>query len=92
MKAVTITALLGAASLLAACTPQEKLHPDFGNSVRHNMSVHIINPAPSYGAGQQVPELDGPRAAGSQQRYDDGEVIQPERLRTSGTTGSGGQK
>ena len=83
MKALTISALIGAGSLLAACTPQENLHPDFGNSVRHNMSVHIINPAPSYGTGQQVPELDGPRAADGQKRYDTGEVIQPERLRTT---------
>ena len=85
MKVVTILALLGAASLLAACTPQEKLHPEFGNSVRHNMSVHIINPDPGYGAGQQVPDLDGPRAAGAQGRYDKGEVIEPERLSTSAT-------
>ncbi len=85
MKAVTILAVLGAGSLLAACTPQENLHPDFGNSVRHNMSVHIINPNPTYGADEQVPTLDGPRAAGGQLRYDKGEVIEPERLRTTNT-------
>ena len=85
MKAFTILAVLGAGSLLAACTPQEKLHPDFGNSVRHNMSVHIIDPNPTYSPGQQVPTLDGPRAAGGQNRYDKGEVIQPERLRTTDT-------
>lgn len=84
MKVTTVIAVLGAGGFLAACTPQENLHPTFGNSVRHNMSVQIINPAPTYSAGQQVPELDGPRAAGAQQRYDSGEVIQPERLRTTG--------
>jgi hypothetical protein len=85
MKATTIFTVLTAGGLLVACTPQEKINPDFGNSVRHNMSVHIINPTPEYGAAQQIPELDGPRAAGAQTRYDKGEVIQPERLRTSDT-------
>jgi hypothetical protein len=83
MKTLSIIAAFGVGGLMAACTPQEDLHPTFGNAVHHNMSVHIINPAPSYGAAQQVPELDGPRAAGAQQRYNDGEVIPPERLRTS---------
>lgn len=88
MKTSMIIAALAAGGLLAACTPQEDLHPTFGNAVQHNMAVHIINPAPTYGVQQQVPELDGPRAAGAQQRYDEGEVIPPERLRTS-STGSG---
>jgi len=84
MKSVTLITVLVASGLVVACTPQETLHPTFGNSVRHNMSVHIINPAPTYGPEQQVPGLDGPRAAGGQTRYDEGEVIQPERLRTTG--------
>lgn len=82
-----IIAVLGAGALLAACTPQDPLHPSFGNAVEHNKSVHIINPAPTYDSTQQVPDFDGPRAAGAQQRYDDGEVIEPERLRTSGAAG-----
>ncbi|WP_193370759.1 hypothetical protein [Pelagibius marinus] len=83
MKATTIFTVLVAGGLLVACTPQEKIHPSFGNAVRHNMSIHIINPTPEYSAAQQIPELDGPRAAGAQGRYDKGEVIQPERLRTT---------
>lgn len=79
---------LAAAGLLVACSPQQDLHPAFGNAVHHNMAVHIINPAPTYSAQERVPELDGPRAAGVQQRYDSGEVIPPERLRTS-STGAG---
>lgn len=85
MKATTIFTVLAAGGLLVACTPQEKIHPSFGNSVRHNMSLHIINPVPEYSATQQIPELDGPRAAGAQDRYDTGKVIQPERLRTTDT-------
>jgi hypothetical protein len=88
MKTLSIIAALAAGALVAACTPQEDLSPDFGNAVQHNMSLHIINPAPSYSVEQQVPPLDGPRAVGAQQRYDNGEIIPPERLRTSETGGS----
>jgi len=84
MKATTILTVLTAGGLLVACTPEEDLNPSFGNSVRHNMSIHIINPVPEYSASQQIPELDGPRAAGAQTRYDKGEIIPPERLRTTG--------
>lgn len=84
MKVTTIFTVLAAGAFVVACTPEENLHPTFGNSVRHNMSVHIINPTPEYNASQQLPPLDGPRAAGAQGRYDKGEVIQPERLRTTG--------
>ena len=85
MKATTLIVTIGLGGLIAACTPQENLHPSFGNAVHHNMSVHIINPAPSYDTAQQVPTLDGPRAVGAQTRYDEGKIIQPERLRTSDT-------
>jgi hypothetical protein len=85
MKTLSIIAALGAGTLVTACAPQGDLSPDFGNAVQHNMSLHIINPAPTYNTLQQVPPLDGPRAAGAQQRYDDGEIIPPERLRTSET-------
>ena len=85
IKATTILTVLTAAGLLVACTPEENINPSFGNSVRHNMSIHIINPVPEYSAAQQIPELDGPRAAGAQERYDTGKVIQPERLRTTDT-------
>src|SRR3546814_6972399 len=80
MRTLTIITARAAGGLLAACTPQEELHPTFGNAVHHNMSLHIINPAPTYSTLEQVPDFDGPRAAGAQQRYDDGEVIPPERL------------
>jgi hypothetical protein len=87
MKGITFVTLLVAGGLVAACAPQENLHPDFGNSVRHNMSIHIINPAPQYPTANQPPSLDGPRAAAAQERYDKGEVIEPERLRTTETGG-----
>lgn len=93
MKTLKLIAALGSVAVIAACTPQETLHPSFGNAVQHNMAVQIINPSPTYSSPQQVPGLDGPRAAGAQERYDTGEVIKPERLRTTGTGSgkSGGQ-
>ena len=91
MNALKLIAVLGPAAVIAACTPQEQLHPSFGDAVQHNMAVQIINPSPTYSSPQQVPGLDGPRAAGAQERYDTGEVIKPEKLRTTGGGKSGGQ-
>ncbi|MGH6948450.1 MAG: hypothetical protein ACREDZ_14050 [Kiloniellales bacterium] len=91
MKALTIFALLGAGAIGGACEPQQDLHADFGNAVEHNMAIHIIDPTPSYSGPQQIPTLDGPRAAGAQDRYDTGDVIAPERLRTSGLSGGEGE-
>ncbi len=87
MKTLKLIAILGSLAAVTACAPQEKLHPSFGNAVQHNMAAQIINPSPVYSGAQQVPELDGPRAAGAQGRYDTGKVIQPERLRTTDVGG-----
>ena len=89
MKTLKLIAALGLVAAIAACASQDKLHPSFGNAVQHNMAVQIINPSPTYSGAQQVPGLDGPRAAGTQERYDTGKVIQPEKLRT--TKVGGGQ-
>ncbi len=56
----------------AACTNHEPLGKGFGDSVRHNMSMHIINPTPSYrNAG--APDMSGARAANAIGRYQRGE-------------------
>jgi len=91
MKTLKLMAMLGSVATIAACAPQENLHPSFGNAVQQNMAVQIINPSPTYSSAEQVPALDGPRAAGAQERYDTGEVIKPERLRTTDTESSKGQ-
>jgi len=69
-------------SLSACQSNDEPLNPDFGNSVRHNMSVQIINPAPTYPT-TGAPGMTGPRARGVMERYDKGEVIAPDVTRTS---------
>lgn len=47
-----------AALALAACADNAApLSPDFGEAVRNNMAVHIINPAPDYGT--EVPATSG---------------------------------
>ena len=78
--------VLGLAALTACETePRMTLSPDFGNSVRHNMAVHIINP-PSLGKATTAVPMDGVRAFGAIDRYQKHEVIQPEKVDTSDVT------
>src|SRR3546814_20112340 len=74
MKTLSIIAALGAGTLVTACAPQGDLRPDFGNAVHQNMSLPIIKPAPTYRTLQQVPPLDGPRAAGAPTRHAEGKT------------------
>ncbi len=70
--------------VLTACEsePRMTLSPDFGNSVRHNMAVHIINP-PSLGKATTAVPMDGVRALGAIDRYQKHEVIEPEKITTT---------
>ena len=76
-----ITAVVIGLVVLTACEtePRMTLSPDFGNSVRHNMAVHIINP-PSLGKETTVVPMDGVRALGAIDRYQKHEVIEPEEV------------
>lgn len=77
-RILPITLLVG----LAGCTNNKPINSDFGNSVQHNMAMHIINPAPNY-AGSEVAPTDGVRAALAMERYQSGDVIEPEVHETS---------
>ena len=79
-----ITAVVIGSAVLAACEtePRMTLSPDFGNSVRHNMAVHIINP-PSLGKATTAVPMDGVRAFGAIDRYQKHEVIEPEEVKTT---------
>lgn len=79
-----ITAVVIGLAVLTACEtePRMTLSPDFGNSVRHNMAVHIINP-PSLGKETTVVPMDGVRALGAIDRYQKHEVIEPEKVETT---------
>ncbi len=84
MKTITILLATAGAIALAGCQTQPRLvnHPSFGNSVRHNMAVHIINPRPAM-AATEATDLEGKRAAGAIGRYERGEVFQPLDITTS---------
>ena len=57
---------------LAACGGNtEPLNPDFGAAVRHNMMLHIIDPAPAH-ANRGAPEMRGQRATDVIERYNKG--------------------
>ena len=72
---------VAAALATLGCESKEHLSADFGNSVNHNMSLHIINPDPVYLA-PEIPDLNGVRAAGAIERYETGTVIEPEQIDT----------
>jgi len=77
MKYVTTSALvLSVALLSSACDPFERkksLNPTFGNAVRHNMSVQIVNP--DAGSKPTTPiEMDGTRAAKAYSDYSTGTI------------------
>ena len=73
MRPIQIATFAAAFAALTACSNAEPLNHDFGASVRHNMMMHIIDPAPAH-AGIGTPALRGPRATGVMDRYDKGTV------------------
>jgi hypothetical protein len=56
--------------------------PGYGNSVRQNSAVMIIDPQPASAANTQL-DLDGRKAGLAIERYRQGKVIPPLELRTS---------
>ncbi len=68
---------------VAACQHLEPLGRDYGNAVTHNLSVHVIDPAPNL-EGKEIPDMEGTRAAGAMERYDAGTEIEPESIETTG--------
>ena len=84
---ITVSASIGAILLIAGCNQSTDLAarnvPGFGDSVHTNMAVQIINPSPDY-TGLGPPSMSGVRAAGALKRYQEGEVIKPKAVPTSG--------
>ena len=77
MKTALTASSIALLFFVAGCQHLQPLGRDFGNSVHHNMSMHIIDPAPSY-EGREVPDMEGERAAGAKERYDTGSVEEAE--------------
>lgn len=79
---------------LAGCAAPATLDPAFGNAIRQNMAVQIVNPDPDY---SEDAVSSGPRAAAAIDRYDRGVVKKPPTTSISGTAtetggGDGGSK
>ena len=79
--------VVASASLLAACGPSVYRHsatpiPGYGNAVKQNAAVMIIDPQPASAANVDI-DFDGRRGGIAIERYRTGTVIPPEELRTS---------
>ncbi len=83
MKTALTASSIALLFFVAGCQHTQPLGRDFGNSVHHNMSMHIIDPAPSF-EGREIPDMEGERAAGAKERYDTGTVIEAEAEEISG--------
>ena len=82
-----LTIVLASAILLAACAPnvyQDSLteFPGYGNAVKQNSAVMIIDPQPATAANVNI-DFDGRRAGIAIERYRTGTVIPPVELRTT---------
>ncbi|WP_423603643.1 hypothetical protein [Sphingomonas sp. MS122] len=76
---------LMAALALAGCTP---IDTGFGESVRANQALHVINPGP---VADDVPiAASGERAAAAAERYRKGEVKPPATVTTTGSASASG--
>ena len=60
---------------LCACQPLDTPPPGFGDSVRHNMTVQMVNPVPT--VADEQPDNDGARAGRAMQRYQEFKVFPP---------------
>jgi hypothetical protein len=86
MNMRTVIGLMSA-TLLAACAPsvyQDSTTPTpgYGNAVKQNSAVMIIDPQPASAANVNI-DHDGRSAGIAIERYRTGTVIPPEELRTS---------
>ena len=70
---------------------QEPINAGFGDAYYHNISVHVIDPAPA-NAGSGAPALDGERGRLAIDRYRSTTTVRPVTVTTSGVgdTSSGG--
>lgn len=76
---------LAVAGIAAACAPKDA---GLGASVRHNMALHVVDPAPHH-KGEPLEGASGARAASAQERYRTGAVAQPSTIQTTSRPASG---
>ncbi len=75
-------ALLFAVAACAQYQNKESMGRDYGDAVHHNLSVHVIDPAPNL-EGKEIPDMNGNWAAGALQRYKTGTELEPESIDTT---------
>ncbi len=83
MKTALTASSIALLFFVAGCQHTQPLGRDYGNSVHHNMSMHIIDPAPSF-EGREVPDMDGERADTVIEDYKTRSVIEVEAEETGG--------
>ena len=93
MNAPTVCSIVAALFALSACESTPTTGPGeeaFGNAVRHNMTVQVVNPEPKPDAA--AAPVDGSKIAIAIGRYKSDKVKPPREIRTSdvGSDGGGG--
>lgn len=68
----------------AGCQNREPIGQGFGESVRYNMSMQIVDPQPR---SADAPDLLGARAAGAMKRYEE-DKVKDLRIEKTSKTGS----
>lgn len=67
----------------AAAQQADRTSPGFGNSVRHNIMVQVVDMNPQH-ANTEMEGGNGMRSADAVTRYEEGRVIQPRGVTASG--------
>ncbi len=67
---------------LVSCTDRLVEAPPLGGAVAQNMAAQVVDPKPE--SIESPPPLNGVRNNGAQKRYEEGKVIKPKDVRTSG--------
>jgi hypothetical protein len=90
-----ISRLLAPAALLllSACDTvypaSQSIDPGFGEAVKYDMAIQVIDPDPVYTAEGARPGDSGDKAAGAVKRYRSGQVKEPTKESTTTGGGSG---
>ena len=81
MTRIALIGLAAASFTLAACNSiydhSQPLNQGFGNAIKHNDAVAIVDPTPA-NASDGAPDLDGKRAKIGVERYETGAEMEAE--------------
>lgn len=80
------------AAALSGCGASQQIgkeDPGFGEAVKYDTALQVINPAPAYADGSVQPGSGGETGAAAVKRYRTDQVKKVETMRTTDTQGSG---